>query len=160
MEDLDNLSQYSCPRYIGKNKSTHLIEFSDASEQAYCAAVYLATGTKSHLYCSKICIAPVEPLTISQLELQAAVLLVNLIERVNRIVKVPHYQIFLYTDSTIVLSWLLCPASNWRTFVINHVSKIINAYLIQHWHHAQSGANQAELATGGLSTSSSIESVL
>lgn len=83
LNELIELNQFSCVRYIGMGKTSRLVGFVDASEQAYCAAVYVLTDNKSELYCSKTRVAPVKSLTILQLELQAAVLLATLIERVN-----------------------------------------------------------------------------
>lgn len=58
INDRNLLNPYSCPYYIGNLKLYRLISFTDASEQAYCAAVYVLTMINTRLYCSKTWVAP------------------------------------------------------------------------------------------------------
>lgn len=67
-------------------------------------------------------------LTIPQLELQAAVLLTELINRVRKIAVVLDDSVHLFADSTIVLSWLACLPTDWKVFVRNRVAKIVANY--------------------------------
>ena len=88
--------------------STELHGFSDASEHAYAAVVYLRmtdTGgnTQVTLVTSKTKVAPIKKLTIPHLELCGAHLLAQLLYHVE-VLELPIAQVFAWTDSTIVLS--------------------------------------------------------
>ncbi|XP_065204048.1 uncharacterized protein LOC135834139 [Planococcus citri] len=160
LSDLNRLSKFVIPRYVrdfDSNTET-IVGFCDASEQAYCAAVYAFNAKRLQLLCSKTRVAPEKELNILQLELQAAVLLVQLIQRVSKILNVDIHRSKLFTDSTIVLAWLSKPASEWKTFVRNRVVKITEVFPIQHWSHVRSGENPADLATRGISTESLLQS--
>ena len=80
-----------------------------------------------HMIASKMRVAPVKSLTLPRLELCAAVFGVNLLETVHRVLVVPFDEklsLNSWTDSTIVLSWLLKPATSWPTFIRNSFSQI------------------------------------
>lgn len=123
--DLRNLKSFSFPRYIKVSDSMRLFSFADVSEQAYCVSFYLVWSSNLQLYCSKTRVAPLKLLTTPQLEFQAAVPSVPLVERVNRIVQIPLNRISFFTDSTIVLSWLARPAND---LVRNRVAKIATRF--------------------------------
>ncbi len=57
----------------------------------------------------------------------------------------------LFSDSTIVLSWIAKPSSTWRVFIANRVSKIHAAFPAIYWHHVAEEDNPADLATRGIS---------
>ena len=101
--------------------------FSDASEQAYCGAVYLrihdGDQISSRLLVAKARVAPLKTTTIPKLELCAAVLLVDLLKKVMP--KIPsNHQLFLWTDSSIVLGWLQKSPQSLKIFVSNRISKL------------------------------------
>jgi hypothetical protein len=58
------------------------------------------------------------------LELCGAVLLANLIRKTIPILGVPIQSMHLFTDSTIVLAWLMATPTRWKTFVGNRVAQI------------------------------------
>ena len=117
-------------------KQTTTIEvhgFSDGSESCFGAVVYCksnnSTGeTVVRLITNKFRITPVKSLTIPRLELAAAVLLSKLVCKLLTATKLSVTQIYLWTDSMIVLSWIqkepadlkkICPdqsRNNSRTF--------------------------------------------
>ncbi|GFX86664.1 integrase catalytic domain-containing protein [Trichonephila clavipes] len=88
---IDALKSINCldiPRYCLQNKSirTELHGFSDSSEKAYGAALYLRCINTSgqisvRLLCSKSKVAPLKSITIPRLELCGAVLLSKLLKR-------------------------------------------------------------------------------
>ena len=103
--------------------------FSDASEDAYSGVVYLRMtddqdNTHISLVVAKTRIAPLKRLSVPRLELCGAQLLAGLLHHVRTVFEVPISQVFAWTDSTIVLSWLsesqavqnLC----WQPCVINN----------------------------------------
>jgi hypothetical protein len=54
-------------------------------------------------------------------------------------------RILLWTDSTIVLSWLATSASKWKTFVANRVAQIQELTAGCEWRHVASASNPADL---------------
>ncbi|CAG5017096.1 unnamed protein product [Parnassius apollo] len=63
--------------------------------------------------------------------------------------KIPTCQIFAWTDSTIVLSWLFGNLSRWNTFVRNRVVEILDNIGNQNWYHVQSQDNPVDAASRG-----------
>ncbi|GFX67978.1 DUF1758 domain-containing protein [Trichonephila clavipes] len=85
--------------------------FSDASERAYAAVVYIkcfneAGQSQTRLLCSKSRVAPLKTLTIPRLELSAALLLSRLVKKVVPILQLSIHKIWMWTDSTIALAWI------------------------------------------------------
>ena len=80
-EELSQLSSISVPRWLGlsTNSKIEIHGFSDASQVAMAAVVFLRvkdtdSDTRITFVCSKTRVAPLKKLTISRLELSAAVL--------------------------------------------------------------------------------------
>jgi hypothetical protein len=66
----------------------------------------------------------VDKVTLLRLEPCGAVLLVELIDKILPVVNVENNCVHLWTDSTIVWSWISSPATRWITFVANGVAHI------------------------------------
>lgn len=133
-----------------------LIGFSDASENAYSAVIYLRLVhhgvTQSILVCSKTKVAPIKALTIPRLELCGAVLLTQLATRVRKILKIPAENVFCFSDSTIALAWIRGPAENFQVFVRNRSNFINSLIPTSQWYHVSGDQNPADLCTRGVST--------
>nr|XP_041631713.1 uncharacterized protein LOC121502377 [Drosophila kikkawai]XP_041633461.1 uncharacterized protein LOC121503259 [Drosophila kikkawai] len=129
--------------------------FCDASQDAYGAAIFVrvetADGCCAHLLASKTRVAPVRSISIPRLELCGAVLLTELAASVISELPPKAYEIFYWTDSTIVLAWLGKPACTWTTFVANRVAKIEQRTNESKWGHVRSEDNPADLASRGVS---------
>ncbi|GFX98336.1 integrase catalytic domain-containing protein [Trichonephila clavipes] len=54
------------------------------------------------------------------------------------------------TDSKIVLSWLSGHPRQWKTFVANRTSEIIEVLPTKHWRHVPSKENPADIASRGI----------
>lgn len=132
----------------------YLNGFCDSSEKAVAAVVYLIQTTQnittSTLICSKTRVAPLNPETIPRLELNGAVLLANLAERITTNLKIHKQNIHLWTDSSIVLHWLNSHASKWKTYVSHRVNEIHNLFGLSHWHHVSTHDNPADIASRGI----------
>ena len=92
-------------------KSVQLHRFCDALESAYAAIAYLGIvdvkdSVTTSLVIAKTKVAPIERLTIPRLELCGAVLLARLISYIENILQIPTGNIYSWTDSSVVLSWL------------------------------------------------------
>ena len=157
--ELPLLTKKHIPRcYYPKNVevvSTELHGFSDASEDAYAAAVYIRVQDKSgtvhtSLVIAKTKVAPIKRLTIPRLELCGAKLLSQLLRHTQRALNVSTQSTFAWTDSTIVLGWLRGNPRRFKTFVGNRVSHILQSISPDHWNHVRSMDNPADCASRGL----------
>lgn len=156
-DQLPELAQFKIPRRLTcpDAKSYEIHGFCDSSEIAYGAVVYLrvvqADKVNVFLVCSKARVVPLKRISLPRLELCAAVLLSDLYKFVRDIylsqIKIDN--VFLWSDSTIVLSWLRSPSSRWVTFVANRVSHIQDITPMECWHHVSSGDNPADICSRG-----------
>ncbi|GFW87258.1 uncharacterized protein TNCV_4313811 [Trichonephila clavipes] len=129
--------------------------FADASKRCYGAAVYcksknLKSETLVRLITSKSRVAPIKSLTIPRLELCAAVLLAKLVKRVVAALKLETAELYLWSDSMIILAWLRKEPMDLKTFVQNRVAKIQELYPNQLWRHVSSDQNPADLVSRGV----------
>ncbi|GFX85126.1 integrase catalytic domain-containing protein [Trichonephila clavipes] len=158
IDALESIDCLDIPRYCLQDKSirTELHGFSDSSEKAYGAALYLRCINTSgqisvRLLCSKSKVAPLKSITIPRLELWAAVLLSKLLKRTLDAFKVNISQIYLWTDSSIVLAWIKKPLAQLKTFVRNRLSIIQELTESDFWKHVNSENNPADILSRGIS---------
>ncbi|CAG7731526.1 unnamed protein product [Allacma fusca] len=128
--DFAQLKQVTIPRCVILQdfEALELHGFSDASEAAYGAVVYLkstrSTESLVRLIAAKTRLAPLSPpQSIPKLELCGAFLLAHLMEMVKKALKIP-LLCYAYTDSTTVLHWLRCQPTRWKTFIANRIGEI------------------------------------
>lgn len=165
---LVHLNYVKIPRWIHlspNNADAQLHGFSDASEVAFGAVLYIRVISASgevftHLLKSKTKVAPIKQLSLPRLELQASVLLARLIASVRDAKFLSFNSIHCWTDSTIVLSWLKQHPSNWKTFVGNRVSEIQTLLPNCEWRHVPSVTNPADLSSRGIDAENLINSEL
>ncbi|GFV63868.1 pao retrotransposon peptidase superfamily [Trichonephila clavipes] len=126
----------------------------DASSLAYAAAIYCRqkhnSKIKVQLLVSKTKVAPVKQVLIPRLELCAAHLLSKLFKSVLWTLKHYTFDVFAWTDSKIVLSWLSSHPRKWKTFVANRISEIMEVLPTKHWRHVPSKENPADIASRGI----------
>lgn len=104
--------------------------FSDASSVAVAAAVYLRVVCSDnrviiHLVRSKTRVAPVKPVSIPRLELIASHLSLTVKSLQPLRTRLNIKTVYLFTDSTVVLSWLRTPPHKPKVFVANRVVQIL-----------------------------------
>ena len=157
--ELPSLSAKGIPRcYAPKGSnivSTQLHGFCDASEDVYGGVVYLRlTDSKGEVHTSlvmsKTKVSPIKRLTIPRLELCGAEVLARLLYNVKEILHIPLSEVFAWTDSTIVLSWLRGNPRRFKTYVGNRVSEIVDKIPPERWNHVVSGDNPADCASRGI----------
>ncbi|UYV72617.1 hypothetical protein LAZ67_10000067 [Cordylochernes scorpioides] len=155
--DLASLHQVQIPRWIGLfEPATYEIHgFSDASQRAYAAMVYIKIIHNSsihevYLLAAKTRVATLKPTTTPRMELCASLLLAQLTRLVCTAMSLNINKVTLWSDSTIVLSWLASEHSRWKPYVSNRV-KDIQELLPCRWMHVKGEDNPADLASRGTS---------
>lgn len=157
--ELPSLAALPIPRcYQPKNfpvTSIQLHGFSDASEEAYTGVVYLRLESydgrvHTSLILSKTKVSPIKRLSIPRLELCGAHILVKLLCHVKKTLDIPTTLVFVWTDSTIVLSWLSGNPRRFKTYVGNRISHILDQLPPERWRHVPGVQNPADCASRGL----------
>lgn len=156
--ELSQLSELkiSRPIDIQNVRSISLIGFSDASNAAYAACVYLRVcdadgNVKTYLIRGKTKVAPLKIHTINRLELCAALLLAKLVQSLEFLQrKLSIHQVYLFTDSFTVLSWLKTEPYRLKIYVSNRVSQILELTKPGQWYHVKTDLNSADPASRGI----------
>ena len=122
--ELKLLSDKHIPRcYFTKGAcitSVELHGFCDASKHAYAGVIYLRImdsdgNVQVSLVTSKTKVAPIKRLTIPRLEVCGAHLLAQLLHHVQQVFDLPLNSVYAWTDSTIVLNWLIGNPRRFKT---------------------------------------------
>lgn len=157
-EALPQLSQLRIPRWLGMRDASKptLLGFCDASTKAYAAVIYIhvnpeGSPSQMAIVASKTRVAPVKEISIPRLELAAAQLLAKLLKSVQQSLDLRDIGYHLWTDSSVVLSWLRKPPSSLKQYASNRVAYIQENTDIHQWHHIRSESNPADCASRGLS---------
>ncbi|XP_071033033.1 uncharacterized protein [Parasteatoda tepidariorum] len=129
--------------------------FADASEVVYGAVVYCkcvknGQAATIKLIASKSRVSPLKRVTIPRLELCASLLLAKLVKKVILALELPISNIYLWSDSMIVLSWIRKESFLLKTFVANRVSQIQDLTNIDSWRYVPSTENPADIISRGL----------
>ena len=141
-------------------RSLGLYGFSDSLKKAYCAVVYLVSEGYNcfvpKLLTSKTKVAPLKPLSIPRLELQAAIILARLMtsvkEALNPFNWVSSMKQCMFVDKTEVLYWIK-QLKEYKPFVNNRKTEILKLTSAEQWFHCKTKINPADLGTKGQSAS-------
>ncbi|KAK8378966.1 hypothetical protein O3P69_009593 [Scylla paramamosain] len=150
-----HVDRYIVPRHLRPIKSAQLHHFCDASEKAYAVVTYLRLcGGKGNICCNLILactrLAPLKTTTIPRLELCAAVLAVRSDVKLRKEISCSVDGSTYWTDSMIVLQYILNTARRFHTYVANRVGTIHTSSEPAQWQHLHSELNPADDATRGL----------
>lgn len=159
--DLHHLQNISIERQVLSNTVQYfdLHGFSDASESAYAACVFircvhLDNHVTVHLLISKTRVAPIKQrLTIPKLELSGAHLLARLLVRVSDCLRLRtnlQRNTCAWSDSSIVLCWLRTQPHLLQVFESNRVSQIQSLISPEHWRYVPTALNPADPASRGI----------
>ena len=158
-QDLSLITTHPIPRCIGQGSSQvigrQLHGFSDASVLAYGGVVYLRllyadTCITIDLVLSKCKVAPLERRTIPRMELEGAVILSKLLEVAACDLNIPTSAIYAWTDSTIVLGWLIKLFSELKVYVAHRVEKITARVKKDQWRYVNTSCNPADILSRGI----------
>jgi hypothetical protein len=134
LQNFITLNSLTVPRKVINNKfyiRDELHGFSDSSQNAYGACTYLRTiDNNGQVHCNLLCaknkVAPLKTITIQRLELSAAVLLSQLLNKVQNNLNITINDSYYWTDSTIVFCWIKMQTNSLKTFVAHRVATIQN----------------------------------
>ena len=125
--------------------------FVDASETAYAAACYLRVQSGNHvtvlLVAAKAKVAPLKPLSVPRLELQAAVIGARLTQKVINTRNLRTSKHVYWSDSKTVLRWLRMDPRTFNQFVMFRVGELLEVSDARQWRWVPSKLNPADLAT-------------
>lgn len=157
--DLPNLAGIKIPRcmQVQEGSIVQLVGFCDASKKGYAALAYLRvvsrSGSCSVFYVGgKTKLAPIKSDTIPRLELCAAVLLARWLARLKLILSSRFCvtDVFAWSDSSVVLSWLTTTQVSFKVFVTHRVGQIHSLLPGCVWRYVPSQLNPADCASRGL----------
>ena len=126
-----------------------LIVFADASNQAFGACAYVRWETSDRLFAvgfvsAKSRVAPLKPLTIPRMELQAAVLAVHLARSILDETRMKFEKVIFFSDSSIVISWIHSQAQEFKPFVSARIAEIQSKSEPCQWRHIPGQYNVAD----------------
>jgi hypothetical protein len=157
--ELPELSSVQIPRFCNTapGAACSLFGFGDASLRDYAAVIYLRVldaprESSVFLVGTKTKLAPIKPLTVPRLELNAAVLLSRWLSHVKSVLYncVKIVDTYAWTDSMVVLSWLTTPHETFKQYVSNRVHQVQTALPDGQWRYVSSSDNPADCASRGL----------
>lgn len=140
------------PQYV----EIELHGFGDASEKGIGCCIYIKTVDAANnccvrFLCSKSRVAPLKTQTIPRLELCAALLLSELVQKVIQTMQIQVSSIHLWTDSAITLYRIKSVPSRFTTFVANRVSQIQDFTSPEdYWYHVPTEQNPSDMNSRGL----------
>ncbi|XP_058449200.1 uncharacterized protein LOC131429170 [Malaya genurostris] len=154
---LKRLNEVRVPRCFfggassGLPSAIQLHVFVDAGELAYACVAYLRIiqdGTvRCALVAAKTKVAPLKPLSIPRLELQAGLIGVRLMDNICAVLDLPLEKRYVWTDSRTILSWIKSDSRRYHSFVGFRVGEILNISSMDEWRYVPSKLNVADDAT-------------
>ncbi|XP_062713978.1 uncharacterized protein LOC134290794 [Aedes albopictus] len=155
LQQLPQLELPRCyfPNYsVGSLRSLQLHVFMDASETAYSCVAYFRIedqerGFRCVLVSSQTKVAPLKPLSIPRLELQAAVIGTRLMKSIQQTHTLLICRRVIWSDSRTVLSWIQSDQRNYRQFVAFRIGEILEETKLEEWRWIPSRFNVADEAT-------------
>lgn len=160
MQDLENVK--ISRTYAGMSLSQAIKKdvciFSDASEMAISAVIYLRLTDKSGIQqlgfvLGKAKLAPKHGHSIPRLELCAAVLATELYEIVRSELNFEFDSVQFFTDSRVVLGYIHNQSKRFFTYVANRVERIRRCSEPCDWNYVPSKLNPADEATRSVTAS-------
>ncbi len=159
--ELQTLNNICVPRCYFERlylESVQLHCFSDASEKAYAAAIYLRSQYSNgnvdvNLVAAKTRVAPLKKQSVPRLELLGANILVRLSNTVKNALQLPEdVEIFYWIDSMTVLYWIK-NKKQWKQYVMSRVTEIRKSTSPEMWRHCPGVQNPADLPSRGMNAS-------
>lgn len=153
---LPSVENLKIPRWYGYNSKVNQVDihtFTDASNEAYAAAVYMrffdpeSNSVKVILIAAKSRVAPLKYMSIPRLELMGAVVGARLAETIKINLKIQIRKFVFWTDSTCVLAWIHSDHRKYRPYVAARIGEILETTSSNDWRYVPSNCNVADEAT-------------
>ena len=124
-------------------------------------ATYLKRGPEISFVMAKTRVTPIKQLTLPKLELMAALIGARLLSFIHNAMVDPYpmLEVYLWSDSQIVLSWLHSN-KQLKPFVANRVNSIRELFPASIWHYCPTQENPADILTRGLTNQQMLSSSL
>lgn len=140
------------PHPSGTDRELHI--FCDASERVYGSVAYMKTTnqrgeTNISFVMARSRVAPLKQLTIPRLELSAALTAAQLSKLIKTELTVSINKTWLWSDSTIVLTWLHSESCRYKPFVANRIAEIPDLTSADEWRYVDTKQNPADDITRG-----------
>ncbi|XP_062714095.1 uncharacterized protein LOC134290888 [Aedes albopictus] len=153
-----DIDQVQIPRCYFRNPDNYglaniqLHIFVDASPLAYsCACYFRIINAKGEvevaLVAAKAKVAPLKPMSVPRLELQACVLGTRMLKLVMDGHTIPVARRYFWTDSTTAYTWIHKDPHRYRPFVAHRVGEILESTKRDEWRWIRSKMNSADEAT-------------
>jgi len=158
ISELDSLNGIRVPRCYFTNrkkpKNIQIHGFSDASERAYAAVVYLRVvyeddTVEVKLIASKARVTPSTKQSIPRLELLGAAILARLVDTITNTLPFEAEK-FYWVDSMVVLHWIKNERS-WKQYIQNRVNEIRRLTTATSWRFCPGLNNPADNPSRGMS---------
>ncbi|GFW90786.1 integrase catalytic domain-containing protein [Trichonephila clavipes] len=156
-KEFEQVCSIHIPRWIHTaSEQITLHGFCDASELAYASVIYAVQpqadgNTKVTLLVAKSRVEPLKSASIPRLKLNGALLLARLYATCKNILKEYDVHFYAWTDSQVVLSWLSSHPRNWKPYIANRTSEILDLVPADSWRYVPTKMNPADIACRGLS---------
>ncbi|XP_036329696.1 uncharacterized protein LOC118741829 [Rhagoletis pomonella] len=138
-------------KHLFSGTKVELHTFVDASEYAYAAVCYLRVLRGDlvdlSLVAAKSKVAPLKPVSIPRMELQAAVMGLRLAQRIINVRRLKIQNVTYWSDSRTVLQWLKMDPRNFQQFVMHRVGEILENSDSKQWRWVPTKLNVADAAT-------------
>lgn len=155
-KDVPNVERIQIPRWLGitAGGKMQLHIFADASRKAMGAVAYTRfqdTNGKVivSLLTSKSRVAQLAVVTIPRMELQAAVIAVEMAQSICEALDMEMNEVRLWSDSEVVLYWLRKIPQDLKVFIAHRVATIQAVTPARSWQHVKSEDNPADLISRG-----------
>ena len=137
------------------SESIELHCFGDASETACGAVLYARTEVDGKVYvniiAAKAKVAPIKPLTIPKLELQAAVMVARLANKVKSVTRLTISATTYWTDSETTLRRIRSTTCRFQVYEANRIGEIKESTDPNQWRHVPGPMNPADDLSRGIS---------
>ena len=170
VEHLPLLQVFQIERCLIPDTFSEIVEaelhhFCDASKDAYGAVSYLRlTNKDNEVHCSflmgKSRLAPIKQVTIPRLELLGAVVAVQMDTLLKREMRIKIKSSTFWTDSMIILQYILNKNRRFHTFVANRIALIHEGSNPSQWRHVDTHRNPADHASRGLEAAEMVKCAL
>ena len=136
-------------------QQVQLHHFADASEKGYGTVTYLRYVNRAQIHCSfviaKSRVAPLKKVSIPRLELTAATMMIRINNMLMKELQMHIDDVYFWTDSQIVLRYIMNESSRFQTFVANRVEVIRDGSDVSQWNYVPTQINPADDCSRGLS---------